>query len=367
MTVADYMEKVLYGPEGYYGAGVARTGREGDYFTAPDVGPVFGRLLAHIFAGWWNRFEKRPIDWVEVGAGEGRLARVMLECLESNFAEQAPPWNYVAVEKSPARRKILKQSAQALRKPFDVLPDLTALSDSSIHGCLFANELIDAFPVHRVRQFEGRFEEAFVQEENNQPHLVWREPSSSQLAQYLQRISITLPDDYETEINLAMGNWIQQAARVLDQGVIVLVDYGRPAHDYYAPERHRGTLRGFSQHLVRDPLDLTPGATAAPMDWTSDVDFTSLALDAQEAGLEVLAYMDMSSFLMQGAADYVRHPLNASQNHTGLRYLVHPDGMGSQFQVLILGKKADRAVWRFQGNRILRLGLGRTLHAERWG
>lgn len=357
VTFAEYMENALYGPQGYYASGAARSGRQGDYFTAPDVSPVFGRLLAHLFAGWRDRLEKRPFNLVEVGAGEGHLVRVIAESFNTDFPEAGRDFTYSAVEKSPARRDLLGRVAEVMPCPFNVLSDLDSLPASSISGCLFANELIDAFPVHRVRQSGGRLEEAFVQQEEGKPRLVWREPSTDRLAGYLRRIGVVLPEAYETEINLEMRMWIQGAARVMAEGVVVLIDYGRPAHDYYAPERDQGTLRGFQGHqVVNDVLSTS-------IDLTADVDFTSLALEAQEAGLDVLAYMDMSSFLMQGAADYLRRPEASAKSGVGLRYLVHPEGMGSKFQVLILGKNVDRQNWRFQGNRILRLGLERTSNA----
>ena len=360
ITFADYMEKVLYGPQGYYSSGNAKSGREGDYFTAPDVSPVFGRLLIHIFAGWRNRVARRPFHLVEVGAGEGRLAKVMAESLDSDFPEESSDFVYTAVEKSRVRRSALELAVGSMPCPFKVLPDLESLAASSVSGCLFANELIDAFPVHRVRQSQGRLEEAFVEQEDDHRRLVWREPSTSLLAEYLQRIEIVLPEAYETEINLEMRKWVRDAVRVLAEGAIVLIDYGRPAHEYYAPERDRGTLRCFSGHRVSDPFSHRSSSVAATsLDWTSDVDFTSLALEAQEAGLDVLAYMDMSSFLMQGAEGYLRRSSAGAESAVGLRYLVHPEGLGAKFQVLILGKNVDRQDWRFQGNRLLRLGLQR--------
>ena len=125
---------------------------------------------------------------------------------------------------------------------------------------------------------------------------------------------IILPEDYETEVNLAMSDWLKDASRALHKGLVVLIDYGRPAHDYYAPERTRGTLRCFSGHRVIDPFkSSSPAATgrgsigprqglsgATSLDWTSDVDFTSLALDAKACGFTPLAFMEMGTFLMMG-------------------------------------------------------------------
>jgi len=137
--------------------------------------------------------------------------------------------------------------------------------------------------------------------------------------------------------------------------LIVLIDYGRPAGDYYAEERNTGTLRFYKDHQVHALTDLitTSSRSIYPsrnMDITADVDFTSLALDAREAGLKVLGFMEMGTFL--GGA-----PVEALGKAKGAPLLLRPDGLGSQFHVLILGKGIDPKDWTFEFNRLKRLGL----------
>jgi SAM-dependent MidA family methyltransferase len=355
MTFAEHMERVLYGPGGYYSAGHAASGREGDYFTAPDVGPIFGRLLAAIFLGWQRRLSFTPFHLVEVGAGEGALAQGIGKGLQGHFPDRSLEFPYVAIERSPVRQVILRKSAAAFSAPFKVMSDIKELSNQPVSGCLFANELLDAFPVHRIRMHNGRLEEAFVAESAN---IVWAEPSTPRLAAYLSRIHAALPDGYETEINLAMADWFKIAAWALTRGLVLLVDYGRPAHAYYAPERSGGTLRAFSRHQVLDviPADAGPPHDGVHVDLTADVDFTSAALDARAAGFTPLAYMELGSFLVEGARALSASPSPFSL--AGLQYLIHPDGMGSAFQVLILGKGLPELTAKdFPNNRLGRLGL----------
>ena len=158
----------------------------------------------------------------------------------------------------------------------------------------------------------------------------------------------------ETEVNLAMAEWLRDAARVLRQGLVLLIDYGRPAHDYYAPERTRGTLRAFSKHKVSADF-LDPGAM---VDLTADVDFTSLALDARQAGFIPLAFLEMGTFLMSAIGESFKP---APADWVRLRYLLHPEGLGSMFHVLILGRHVDPLDWVFEHNRIARLGLDRAM------
>ena len=334
-TFCEYMDKALYGPVGYYASGAAKSGREGDYFTAPDVGAAFGQLLAEIFQGWEKKLGAKDFTIIEAGAGEGRLAQDILA---------SHTFRYIAVERSPVRRSFLERIRSAHPGRFVVSADLKPWKGLS--GVLLANELIDAFPVHRVQAKKGKLHELFLEGPGERRRFVWKEPSTPALEAYFQRLGITLPDGYETEVNLAMAEWLREAAGALEKGLVVLIDYGRPAHEYYLPERSRGTLRAFSKHKVSADF-LDPAAT---VDLTADVDFTSLALDAKEAGFVPLAFMEMGTFLMQGAAKLTSAP-------RGLKYLLHPEGMGSAFHVLILGKGLDPAEWVFEHNRLPRLGL----------
>jgi len=330
------MDRMLYGPAGYYSSGAAKSGKTGDYFTAPDVGPVFGRLLAEIFQGWREKLASEDFKIIEVGAGEGRLAGDILK---------SQPFPYLAVERSPVRQDVLK----TLMKNFPTLEVGADLqSGQPTDGILFGNELIDAFPVHRVAMKKGRLRELFLEESGASPRFHWRDPSTSKLQAYFEKLKISLPEDYETEVNLAMSDWLISAASVLKKGLILLIDYGRPAHEYYAPERTRGTLRAFSKHKVSADF-IDPGRL---VDLTADVDFTSLALDAKNAGLTPLAFMEMGTFLLQGL-ERIKNPETLSRG--GLKYLIHPEGMGSAFHVLMLGKGIDSAEWTFARNRLKRL------------
>lgn len=332
----EYMEQALYGPAGYYSTGAAKSGKTGDYFTAPDVGEAFGVLLAEVFADWQKRLNAAAFRVVEAGPGEGRLAKDILA---------RHPFAYTAVEKSASRRQVL-ESLRPAHPTFSVASDLMSLQP--FEGVLFGNELIDAFPVHRVQFSGGALKELYYDEKEGKRKFLWKPASTPQLSAYFARLGIALPDRYETEVNLAMKDWLADAARVLTRGLVLLIDYGRPAHEYYAPERTRGTLRAFSKHRVSADF-LDPGSM---VDLTADVDFTSLALDARDVGFVPLGFMEMGSFLLSGAA-----LLQETTAPRGLKYLIHPDGMGAQFHVLILGKGIDPAAWPIEFNRLKRLGL----------
>src|SRR5688500_1467900 len=122
MTFAEHMEHVLYGPQGYYSSGKARSGRRGDYFNAPDVGPGFGKLLARIFHGWQKTLNSSRFHIGEVGAGEGVLARDLRRALTG-------PFPYTTIERSRARQKKLQSAG------FRVLSDIAELAAAPVRGC----------------------------------------------------------------------------------------------------------------------------------------------------------------------------------------------------------------------------------------
>ncbi len=342
-TFSDWMQHALYGPKGYYASGEAQSGREGDYFTAPDTGLAFGVLLGAIFEQWADSFAARPFHLVECGAGTGKLARQLESC----------PLPYMAIEKSAARFKILQETKRA---GMTVYPDLLSIPARPLHGVIFSNELFDAMPVHRIRVHEGRLQEGFV---TPQGEMFWGNPSTPALEAYFSRLHLTLPEGYETEVNLAMRAWMKEAAQTLQSGLVVAIDYGRPAWQYYDRERSGGTLRIFKDHVVRklgSATQVTLGVDP-PVDMTADIDFTSLALDGIETGFEPIAFMELGTFLMNGARAILGKGDYKAKAPSGMRYLLHPEGMGSAFHVLVLGKGIDKNDWAFEGNRLSRLGL----------
>ena len=187
-SLAQFMEDALYGPNGYYSAGHARTGTRGDYFTAPETGAAFGRLLAAIFQQWKLRLATDPFHLIEVGAGEGHLMRTIVASPQPRQTSGESPavWRpltpsqerenadiflsregegarrageaYAVIERSAARREKIRE----LNLPIQILSDFSEMKNKPVAGVIFANELIDAFPVHRIRMNNGKLEEAYV-------------------------------------------------------------------------------------------------------------------------------------------------------------------------------------------------------------
>lgn len=340
------MELALYHPEyGYYAARQQRSGREGDFYTSVDVGPLFGELLAVQFARMAAGLP-RDFSLVEVAAGNGRLMRDVLDALQREAPDVYARVRVYLVERSAAAR-----SAQpdVLGPHAGKLTASAATPPASFEGVVFANELLDAFPVHVVVMREEGIREIFVDAAGGT--LVEREgaPSSEEVLRELAA-GPPLEAGMRAEVNLAARAWISDTARRLARGFVLLIDYGDTAPALRSPLRAEGTLRAFREHCVSGNWMDAPGE----QDLTSHVDFTALERWAADAGLDLLARMDQTRFLLQlGALERLdggeagRAPATALRRRLALKTLLVPGGMGSTHSVLVFGKRGQPPFLRF--------------------
>lgn len=340
-----FMELALYHPQyGYYmrqpnGADHERIGWSGDFYTSADVHPILGRAIA----AQARQMDEilgfpTPFTIVEMGAGKGLFAR---DCLAAIYAEQddfASRVRYVLIERSPAMRELQRQNlAPWLNKPGLVtwVEGLDGLAPQSVIGLFFSNELIDAFPVHRVQVKTGRTEELYV--DYREGHFVdcLRPLSSAALIHYLQHLNATWPEGYRTEVNLLAMDWMEQVARRMDRGFVMTIDYGHTAQDLYRPERRDGTfLCYFQQQTNEDPF-----LRVGEQDMTAHVDFSSLASVGEAQGLHVTGFTNQMSFLMGlGVEEMIGTLELESPEFRAAIHLLKPDGMGSTFKVLVQHK-----------------------------
>ena len=351
LTFAEYMELALYHPElGYYARAGQRSGRAGDFFTSVDVGAVFGELLARQFVEMWSIVDamgNRPgFDIVEAGAGNGRLSRDILD------AATRTPRFYDAI-----RLHLSERSKDARRKQADVLgphADKIASSRSElpdgVRGVIFANELLDAFPVHRIEMtVDGLCE---INMDTDGDRLVERlQPvQTPAVLEYLERLGVALPLGSRAEINLLALAWIRTAAKRLRQGFIVLIDYGDDASQLYGAARRHGTLAAYRRHTQA----ITESEWRdAPGDWdlTSNVDWTSVTRCAEHHGLRCLGLLDQTYFLLgrggaEIAASQTGDGLNGLKRRLAAKTLLMPGGLGSTHKVMIYGKNVGSPALR---------------------
>lgn len=337
-----FMELALYHPQyGYYmrqpdGAEHEPIGWSGDFYTSSDVHPILGRAIA-AQARQMDELLSRPTPFtiVEMGAGKGLLARDCLAELQAREDDFASRTRYVLIERSPAMQALQRQHlAPWLNKPGLVtwLEGMDALAPQSVTGLFFSNELVDAFPVHRIQMLGGQAKELFVDYREGGFEECLKPLSNLALAQQVQRLKPAWPEGYRTEVNLQALEWMEQVAERIDRGFVVTIDYGHTAQDLYGPDRKDGTFLCYHQQLTGD----VPYVRIGQQDMTAHVDFTSLATAGAHAGLNVTGFTNQMSFLMGLGVEEMIGQLDPEGPEFGAAiHLLKPDGMGRTFKILV--------------------------------
>ena len=332
ISFARYMELALYAPAlGYYTAGARKLGREGDFITAPEMTPLYGQTLARQAA---EVLESGLDQILEIGAGSGALAAALLTELERL---DRLPRNYYILEVSPDLRE-RERDLLALKVP-QLLERVIWLNrlPTLYQGLIIGNEVLDAMPAHLVRAGTAGVEEAGVVLQGGAYAWAWR-PAAAELRAAAE--ALRLPPGYQTEIQLVACAFVRTLAQSMARGVILLIDYGFPAHEYYHAQRAEGTLMCHYRHRAHaDPFFL-PGL----QDITSHIDFSAVAHAGEEAGLELLGYTGQAQFLINcGITDIMLRtpPENAAAylpQAAAAQQLLSPSEMGELFKVIALGK-----------------------------
>lgn len=332
---AQFMEAALYAPGlGYYAAGAMKFGAAGDFITAPELTPLFGRTLAHAIA---PVLVETSGDILELGAGSGRLAVDVLGELEQ-------------LDALPARYCILEVSADLRARQQDLItrerPQLAGRVQwldalpSHFSGVILGNEVLDALPVELVLWTESGPQVRGVMLEGE--GFAWQDRRIDDAILRARADALNLAPGYLSEINLAADALIASLAHSLQRGLILLIDYGFAASEYYHPQRHMGTLRAhYRHHALDDPFYL-PGLC----DLTAHVDFSAAARVGEAAGLELAGYSSQANFLLNaGLTELLMQtpPTDAAAflpQSNAVQRLVSPAEMGDLFKVIALTKGA---------------------------
>jgi SAM-dependent MidA family methyltransferase len=350
MTFAAYMAACLYEPGlGYYTSPGRKVGAEGDFYTSSNVHAVFGRLIARELCRMWEVLGQPPrFEIAEVGAGNGRLARDILDAIGELNPAFYGTLTYRLIEAEPSL-------AQTQREILDGHLDRAAWSDPadlaagrlSFTGCLLSNELIDAFPVHVVEMTAAGLREVYVTAADDELGEEFRLPSTPELEEHLRYLGVSLHEGQRAEINLAAPRWLATVAGALDRGFVMTIDYGYQAAELYAPMRKNGTLLCYYRHTVEENPYLRPGL----QDMTSHVDFTTLMRRGDELGLTTVWFGEQYRFLMGAGMMEEMLAMESGaatederlKGRLALKKLLLPDGgMGDTFTVLIQAKGVER-------------------------
>ena len=350
ITFARFMELALYTPElGYYTSSPTRIGRGGDFLTAPETHPIFGAALARQVADVWRRLDKPPTFTIrEYGAGRGALAESIVTALAADEPELSGSLSYEAVEVNPYRRADLERRLAAAMPelPLRTLePAAAAATRPPATGLVLANEFLDAFPVHRVRQTRDGLREVYVEWRGGAFVEVSGPPSTLRIAERLEAEGVHFVEGQQAEIALGVGGWLAEVGGWLRSGVAIVIDYGYPAAELYGPRRLAGTLMGYADHRLPDDPLLAVGR----QDLTAHVDFTAVERAATAAGLAILGSTTQARFLLSlGLEELLERsrsdPAQSLAEYLALRSSIarflDPRHTGG-FRVLALGRGVD--------------------------
>ena len=356
VSFAWFMEQALYHPlYGYYSTERTRIGQTGDFYTNVSVGDLFGTILAEQFLELFGLLGAPDnFKLVEQGAENAQLAKDVLKALATEPKSSA--WEYWIVE--PSAQKIAIQKAHLGQTVIPVHWTQDPANLPAVTGIVFCNELLDALPCHLVEHNGEDWNEIHVEEKNGEFGFVSRPIDNRRLANQMECLPVPSITPYRTEVNLAALDWIKSAARALSHGFILVIDYGFPSWEFYAPLRTEGTLTGYHQHQRQKDLLARPGE----IDITAHIDFSSIAQAALSEGCTLVGFTDQHHFMVGAAEKRLREieqlanqgsitSTNASgrrrtsTNVTGIqrflrqyKSLMHPHTMGLAFKYLLLGK-----------------------------
>ena len=326
MTFAEFMELALYWPDGGYYPRLGAVTPPQDYYTAPMAHPAFGALIALQLEEMWRLIgEPSRFTVVEQGAGTGRLAadiRDFSQHLDPSFHTSL---QYLAVDRAGDLAPFSMEDAGV----------------SSVVGCILSNELLDAFPIHRVTVRNGKLLEIYLTQQEGRLVELLDNVSTDDIPARLESEDVHLAEGQVAEVCLELEPWARQAAMMLQRGFVLTIDYGHPSVDLYDIRRSQGTLRCYYRHTLTG----NPYQHIGEQDITAHVDFTAVASLGQRYGLEPYPLLSQADFLSNLGLPIFMERLHSEDlgqrerdaNRMAMLELARPGGMGD-FKVLAQGK-----------------------------
>lgn len=353
INFADFMHMALYTPGlGYYSGGAQKFGMAGDFVTAPEISPLFAQTLALQAA---QILAAGDANILELGAGTGKLATdLLLELQELNNL----PSQYFILEVSDYLRQIQHETLQK-KLTADLFKRVVWLKTlpEKFNGLILANEVLDAIPANLIVKNNVVWQERGVAiAENDTAGFVWQDKPLSQpiiqlnLAENLDK---NLPNGYLTEVNPAASALVYCLAEALETGVILLIDYGFGAAEYYHPQRNQGTLMCHYRQLAHD----NPLINVGLQDITAHVNFTQIVHGAQPHGVRLAGYVNQAQFLINcGILTILQRHSPEDTNYMKLtaaaQKLLSPAEMGELFKVVGFTKNINEPLIGFaQGDK----------------
>jgi SAM-dependent MidA family methyltransferase len=328
ISFSHYMERALYAPGlGYYSGGAAKFGPAGDFVTAPEISPLFGRCIARQVAEVLEAIGGGGV--LELGGGSGALA-------EAALAEAGEGLAWTLLEPSPELRERQRARLGNRARWTDALP-------TGFRGVILANEVADALPVERFTIHDGEPRRLGVRRDGD--GLAWTLlPPDVAFAGIIHALEIELgrpfPEGYASEFSPLLQAWVASLADGLEAGLVLMIDYGLPRRELYATERVDGTLICHYRHRAHADPFLWPGL----QDLSAWVDFTAIAEAGTEAGLELEGFTTQAAFLAGAGLHEMLQEAGAGEDAAAIalvqqaKRLMLPGELGERFRVIGLGR-----------------------------
>jgi SAM-dependent MidA family methyltransferase len=368
MTFVGFMDLALYAePGGYYTSKEGRWGTDADYVTSIDISPVFARVFARQIEEMWRTVgSPSTFSIIEAGAGRGWFGRGILDTIEELFPELYAAATLTLVDRgiegaateeafSETESRAKEEGRQTNQTEKIIrLTELPEAISAAPFGVIISNELIDSFPVHRllvesVAENGGTgtktLKEYYVDVVDGALAEVLKEPSTPELAEYLAPFELV--EGQRVDVNLGAARWLARAARAIETGFVISIDYGLPASELFAPGR-ASTLICHWRHTVND----SPYENVGHQDITTHVDFSNMVAAGREAGLELTGFTTQKNFLigagileeLQTVTGEESSEVEIVRHNRAIQELIMPGGMGDTFKVLVQHKGVDSPV-----------------------
>ena len=337
ISFSEYMDILLFhNPHGYYNSGDI-FGREGDFITSPTISSLFGASIANEFINLRNAIAEPEI--LEIGAGDGSLVISIMEHLSK---KKALPKTFYIIETS---EKLIQSQRINIMKKIPELSDIVKWVKceeiTGINGLIVCNEFFDVLPTERFKIANDKFFQLFVGYQGDFT-MQWVDKTKKfrNIFKNLQCYdTLSNYDNYESEINFNYETWVNNINKMLNMGVVFIVDYGYNMKEYFLPDRKSGTLVCIHNHEV----NFDPFQNIGLQDVSSFVNFSYLAYIFKKLKLEVSGYLEQSKFLINlGILDVFEERAFSDEEKVieinKLKNLILSNAMGDIFKALIITK-----------------------------
>ncbi|RAK22377.1 SAM-dependent MidA family methyltransferase [Anoxybacillus vitaminiphilus] len=346
ISYSDYMQLALYDSQfGYYMREKEKIGRFGDFITSSNISDVFGKLFAKIFIQLVET-EGIPPLICEIGGGNGRFARAVLQEWQKRSPDTYDRLIYMMIETSPYHRIKQKETLHHLSERIVSYECIEQFCEDfpRFGGIVFSNELFDAFPVHVIQKKGNSLYEIFITSSDGQLVETMVPLENEEIIAYLEERNISLVNGQRFEIPLMMKQFILEMGAFFHKGVVFTVDYGYTDEEWRLPARREGSLRGYYQHqLITNPL-VFPGE----MDLTTHIQWDALRMYGEKAGWQFVKLLRQDEFLLEaGILEYLTEHYDPnpfsdqSRQNRAIRTLLMDGGISTAFQIMIQQKNVS--------------------------